>query len=149
MSKNLDLSVVIDTALGPLELEDAVGGYEIGKASFATAPTTWRKQEISAEYVEGTYVNRAVRENVQEALEVYVSGSTQFEFQTRVSALLDALGQLVYTITRRIGDAQEVWSCTVADYSLETQQEFLVATIGKVTARVPRLPTVTRTQVVP
>jgi hypothetical protein len=144
MSKNLDLSVVIDTALGPLELEDAVGGYEIGKASFATAPTTWRKQEISAEYVD-----RAVRENVQEALEVYVSGSTQFEFQTRVSALLDALGQLVYTITRRIGDAQEVWSCTVADYSLETQQEFLVATIGKVTARVPRLPTVTRTQVVP
>jgi hypothetical protein len=148
MSKDLDLSVVVETLAGPLELEDPDNGYELGKSSLGTRAVSWRKQEINAEYVEGTYLNRAVKENITEPLEVYVAGSTTYEFQTRMSVLLDAFGQLAYTITRRIGDAQEVWNCTVADYSVETSQEFLVARIGKVTANVPRLPTVVLTQVV-
>lgn len=148
MSKDLEVSVVIQTPLGDLELEDAENGYEVGKAAFASSQVSWRKQEINAEYVEGAYTNRAVRENVQETLEVYVAGLTQFEFQTRVRALTDAFGQLTYTITRTIGDAQEVWNCTVADYTVETSQEFLVATIGKISARVPRLPTAELSQVV-
>lgn len=145
--QRLHVSVVIATPTGPLELENPAGGYEIGKDSFARSSRSWRKQEISNEYTEGTYVNRAVLENVVEPLSVYVSGDTQFEFQERMRRLVDAFGQLQYTISRLIGDHEEVWACTVADYTVETSQEFLFATIGRVDAQVPRLPTSVSNQV--
>lgn len=148
MGKDLAVSVVIDTLLGPLELEDLASGYELHKETIGLRATSYRKVEVSGDFTEGTDTQRAVRANVTEQLSVWVAGTTQFEFQTRVRALTDALEQLSYTITRTVGDAIEVWQCTTADYSLETSQEFLVATIGLIKATVPRKPAVALSQVI-
>lgn len=142
------LALSISTALGPLALEDEANGYELHKDTFGTRNQSYRKTEVSGDWTEGTDVDRAVRENVVESVAVYVSGATHYQFATRLKALTDALEQLQYTITRQIGDLQEVWRCVPADYTVETGQELIFATMGLVRAQVPRKPAVTMTQVV-
>jgi hypothetical protein len=147
MSRDLAVSVAISTVLGPLELEDEDNGYWLHKESLGTRNISYRKLEISGDFTEGTDVDRALRANVVEALGVYVTGLTPYQFATRLKALTDALEQLQFTVTRIIGDAQEVWSCVSSEYSVETSQELLVARMGIVHAQVQRKPTVALTQV--
>ena len=146
---DLDVSAVITTLMGDLELEDPENGYELGKDSFSTRNVTYRKVEVSGDFTEGTDVDRSVRGNVTESLAVYVAGDTTYQFQMRVMQLTDALEQLAFTITRRVGDAQEVWNCVTSDYTVETSQEFLVAKIGLVRATINRKPRTMWTQVTP
>jgi hypothetical protein len=136
----LDLSCVIETAAGPLQLQDPESGYELAKESLASRSVNYRKIEVSGDFTEGTYTDRRVRGNVTESLSVYVAGESAYEFRQRVRRLTDALEQLAFTITMRVEDATETWRCTCADYSIDTTQEFMFATIGLVKATVPRLP---------
>ena len=141
------LEMAINTSLGWLELEDPAGGYELHKDALATQQTTWRKQEVESPWVEGTFVNRAVRGNVPEAVVVWVAGSTPFELDQRVSAFTEAIGQLQFQIRVQIGDLLETWTCFPGDFTVETQQEYRFATIALVRATIPRLPTTTKVQV--
>jgi hypothetical protein len=136
----LDIAFSIHGPAGWIDLEDPEGGYEAHKDTRATQAISWRKQEISSAYVEGTFVNDAVKENVVEALAIYVQGTTQFELSQRVQALTDALSQLQYEIKARYGNAEETWTCSVADITLEFGQELVSETMMLVRAQVPRLP---------
>ena len=149
MSKDLALSCVISTVLGPLQLEDEAHGYWLHKESFGTRNISYRKIEVAGDFTEGTDVDRALRGNVLEALGVYVAGATTYQFATRLKALTDALEQLQFTLTRIVGDAQEVWTCVASDYTVETSQELMVARLGIVHAQVGRHPSVVLSQVSP
>lgn len=141
------LAAAIHTQLGWLELEDAANGYELHKDSIATKQVTWRKQEVESPWAEGTFVNRAVRGNVTEAMHVWVAGASPFELDQRLTAFTDALGQLQYQVRVRTGDLLETWTCLPADYTIQTQQEYRFATLALVQATIPRLPTTTKAQV--
>lgn len=147
MSVDLVASVVVETALGPLELEDPTGGYELHKEAIGTRSVSHRKLEVAGDWSEGTDVDRSVRENITETLSVWVGGATHYEFETRLKALTDAFDQLRYSITRTVGDSRAVWTCTPGDYTIETSQEFMVAKVGLVRAQIPRKPAVVLTQV--
>ena len=144
----LDIAFSIHAPSGWLDLDDAAGGYEAHKDTRAGQSVTWRKQEIESPYVEGTFVNEAVRENVSEALAIYVRGGSPFELRQRVTALTDALSQLQYEVRMVEGNAQETWDCSVADYTIETPQEMINSTMALVRATVPRRPTVILEEVV-
>ena len=146
---SLTVSLVLDGPAGPIELQDPAHGYELHKDTFATAATTHRKQEVSSEWMEGTFTSRGVRDNILEQVVVWVSGATQYEFQSRLQAIIDALEQLSFTMTKTLGNARWDWSCSMADYSVETSQEMLFATTGLIRAQVPRRPLAPMTQVVP
>lgn len=145
---DLDVSASVLAPTGWIELEDAANGYELHKDSFARRATSHRKTEVANEWVPGTYVTRSVRESVSEDVVVYVRGASPFELSERVSALTDAYDQLAYSFKLRIGDLEQTWSCaSPADYTVETQQEFWIATLAVVRATVPRLPAMTIAQV--
>ena len=145
----LDVSAKIETPTGWIELDDPEGGYELAADSFATAAISHRKTEVSSEWLEGTFVTRSVRENVAEAVNVYVAGATPYELAARLKALTDGFDQLGYAMVVRFADAAEDWSCQVADYTIETKVEMRHATIALVKASVPRLPAKTLTRVFP
>lgn len=143
----LALSVRIHALAGWVELEDAVNGYEIHKDTRSQQAVTWRKQEINSPYVEGTFTNEAVRENVVEPVAIYVRGESQFELMTRVKVITDALGQLNFDMEFTVGNAKETWHCFASEYTVETQQEFVHGLLAVVRASVPRLPTVAMVEV--
>ena len=143
----LGVSVVVETPTGPLEVEDPANGYWLHKDSFASKSVTFRKLDLEGDYVEGADVLRAVRGNTTESLVIFVKGASHFEMATRVKILTDAFEQLQFGITRIIGNAQEVWSCRTSQYAIETEQAFQHATLAIVRAQVPRLPSVTLSEV--
>lgn len=146
---DLDVSAQIETASGWLVLEDAVNGYELHKESFNNRAVTWRKQDVSSDWLEGTYTNHAVRGNVIEPVAVYVTAATPYALSVKMDALTDALGQIQYGLKVRFGDLEETWTCFPADYAVEAGQELRFATMALVRAQIPHLPTITKAQVVP
>lgn len=144
----LDVSFEIETPTGWLECEDPANGYELHKESFVNRATSHRKQEINSNWVEGSYVSQAVRENVVEEVAIYVRGDTPYELWARKQALLDGLEQLAFTARLRFGDLLETWNCEISDYTEESPMEMRFATMAVIRARIPRLPSLTRSQVV-
>lgn len=144
---DLDIAMAIQAPSGWVELENLPGGYQVHKESRAEQATSWRKQEISSNFVEGTYVNDAVRENVTETVAVYVYGPTSFDLQARVKVLTDAFSQIRYSMRFRDGNLLTTWDCGVADFTVQTPQEMINATMAVVRAQVPRRPSVTTAKV--
>ncbi|HEY5787510.1 MAG TPA: hypothetical protein VIT65_22320 [Microlunatus sp.] len=144
----LEVAFSIQGVGGWIDLEDPASGYVVHKDTRAQQTVTWRKQEVTSAYVEGAFVNEAVREVIVEPLIVYVKGDTILELDQRVTALTDALSQLQFEVRAQLGNLRETWRCTVADYTIETTQEYLHATMATVRAQVPRQPTVVKEEVV-
>lgn len=147
LPNDLGLRVRIQTPAGWLELEDEQGGYEMHAEAFATQQVAHRKVDIEGDYVEGSYTVRSVRGQVTEALAVWVTGATSFDLATKVAALTAGLESISYVVEVTLGDSQETWTCSPADYTIESSQPFKFATVALVRATVPRLPAVSRIQV--
>ena len=145
---SLDVAFAIHGPGGWIELDDEAAGYETHKDARSEQAVTWRRQNIDSAYVEGTYTNEAVRENVTESVVIRVFGANQWEFSQRLEALTDALSQLQYDFRMQVGNLRETWKCSVADYTVQTPQEMLHASMGIVRAQIPRLPAVVREEVV-
>lgn len=149
MSDVLNVQISLETPTGWVDLEDELNGYYLHSDTMGTRSGTHRKTEVSNEYVAGTFVVRAVRENVTEALVIYVQGATPFQLKERVKVIEDGFDQLHYNVMIKDSDSVETWNCQLADYTLETSQPYQFATLALIRATVPRLPQVTRVQVVP
>lgn len=138
-ASDLDLQIKIFSATGWIDLEDG-RHYEVHKDTLATRQITHRQRTVTSEFIEGSFAATSVRENVNEALVIKVSGTSHYEWKRYIAKLTDALEQLTYQMMVRVEDATEYWDCQPANYSIETQQEFLHARLGVVRATVPRLP---------
>lgn len=147
MSTGLTFSVAISTVSGPLELQNPAGGYEVHAETFSEGAVTFRKQQIESPYVEGSFPILAVRENIARKLSVWVDGTSPYDREDKIFKLTEALRQLQYTLTFTESDQRIVYSCSVADYNVTTDQAQRYAGIALVQATVPTLPTVTRSRV--
>ena len=146
---DLDVAARINTPSGWLELNDRAGGYQLGPEAFTTAATGHRKAEISSEWMEGSFVTRAVRENIVETVSVYVYGQSAHQLAVRLQALTDGFDQLSYAMVVRFDDAEENWDCQVADYTTSSRAEMRRTNMALVTAQVPRLPSAALAKVYP
>jgi hypothetical protein len=136
---DLDLACRILGANGWIDLEDG-HHYAIHGESFAERQQTYRRREINSPWAEGSYPVNAVRENTTETLVVWVKGTSHYEWRVYLDRLTAALEQLSYRIMVRFGDMADYWDCFPADYSVQTQREFIHAKLGVVRAQVPRHP---------
>lgn len=144
---DIDVAVAINTAAGWLELEDEANGYELEASTRNEESVTWRKRTIEAEWVEGGFTVAAVKANVVETVAVWVAHPTSpFTLEERIRALTDGFEQLRYTMRWVWGDLQELWNCQPADYRITRNGPYMAATKALVTAQVPRLPSVVRSQ---
>lgn len=129
-------------------------GVDMHAESFAQRQVSHRKKEITSPWVGGSFVTLSVREQVQEQVSFWVDGedhlgtdpgkSLQQRMQERLDLLCSALDQLSYAVDVSIGDQVYRWDCSVADYTIETNQPMLEATLALVKATIPRSPSAVR-----
>lgn len=138
---DLLVQATISGALPDLVIDGSnAQAYELHPDTAAEQETSWRKQEASNTFVEGSFTTSAVRENVIEALSIWVNGDTQDEVDQRKFELLRRFGQRKYTVTLVLAGVTQVWSCFPAAYGVQTRHEYLHAPTTLVNAKVPRLP---------
>lgn len=148
MAADLDVSFEMNTPTGWIELEDPVNGYELHKDAFSTRSHGHKKNEVGNDWTAGEYVSRSTQSNVLEQVDFYVGGATIYACQMRLKAVLDGMHSLSYQSRFRMGDYRETWTCTVADYTLESEQALWVSKLVLVRAKIPRHPVVVAEQVV-
>jgi hypothetical protein len=138
---DLTVQAVLTGPLGTLTLDGTnADAYELHIDTKSEIAVSWRKQEASNEWVEGSFTTSAVRENVVETLAVWVNATTSALLEQRTVALVKFLGQLRYTVALTIDGVTHTWTCSPAEYTVSTKHEFQHARTALVTAKVPRLP---------
>lgn len=145
---DLDLSALLETPTGWLELEDLPSGFEIASDSFSEQGVSHRKTDINNEWIEGTFTSRSVRENITEKVSVYLRADTPFLLAEKIKQVTDAFDQLSFGMVVRFADCQETWVCSTSEYTIGTKAEMRHATMALVSAIVPRLPSCARVQVI-
>lgn len=135
----LSIGARITTPTGWLDLNDRTS-YQLEASSFGDRAVSWRKREVASDYVEGSFLVNAVRDNITEKLAVWVRGETHYDLARNRERLEEALCQLTYRLSFRTSDVTRYWEATVADYSVNTQREFLHSCIALVSATIPRHP---------
>jgi len=123
----LNLSVRISTTTGMwLELNDHVA-YTVADGSFEEQGVTFRRQEAPNPFLEGTFIVTALRNNVTDALNIYVSGTTQYEHAQRLATLKALFGQHQFQVERVVDDARTLWNCYASDYGSSASRPLLHA----------------------
>lgn len=136
----LDVGCVISSPSGLINLLAAP--YDLHAETKSEVSVTWRKKEVANVHIEGTYLVHAERENVMEQVYVWVENPNEKVLRTALLNLENAFSQLYYTISFRLGQDIETWTCETADYTVDRHYEFAHNKIALVKATVPRLPQV-------
>lgn len=146
---SIDLVVATEISTGPttwVSLEDEAAGYELEKTSFSDRTITAKQHSVGDDLVwlRGSVVLASAPGNVTETLAVWVTGTDAFDFDTKVADLTRWLTeQVTFQIRRTIGNSRQTWTCFAStQVRISTQQEYMVATTGLVTATITRLPDV-------
>lgn len=114
--------------------------YRLAADSFVDETLTWRKQEVTNPFVDGTWVVNATKENITSVVDVFVRTDSTLETAMAVKALRDVFSQVNYGIEFLIDDVVYFYRCYVADYSVKTPREFRFSTMAQFTAQVPHDP---------
>jgi len=133
---------------GWLDINDHLG-YELHADTLSGSQMRHRRQTASSAYLPGEFTITAVPENVDENVSVWVTGDTHHQMMQNLYQLQDAFSQLMFVMSWVIEDHAFWWSCQVADYQIQTQRELWHAKRTRITATVPRAPTVYYEQVIP
>lgn len=150
MAEELTLEAAVLTAGGSwLELEDPANGLRLHSESFSSREVRHRTQMADGVWVDGSFAQRATRENVTEQVSVWIDGEgSAFLYATRAKAVKDAFNQLSFSFRVRFGDLQETWVCPApSDYTESTDQPLRFATMGTLRFQVMHLPDVTLEEV--
>lgn len=142
---NLVVAAEVSWAGSWFALEDEANGFELGANSFGQREITMKTRKVGEDRVDlkGALTLAAAPGNVTETIEVYVSANDQATFDARMQQVENLLTQLKFQLRRTIGNSRQTWDCFAAEQiQITTNQPFLVATTGLISAQVPRLPDV-------
>lgn len=128
----------IQAPSGLLELTAAP--YDLDDQAMAEAAVSMRQRTVEADWVEGTFVLSSVRANVLENVNVYVEADTVSDWQTAKDALRESFEQLSYLLIERWENVERRFTCMPANYTMQSSGPMRFATMGKISAQVPRLP---------
>lgn len=132
----------INTAVGANFIDLTEPPYDLEVGAVAEAATAWKRKTVDNPHVEGSYTVHAERENSTIPVNVWVEDPDRDTVQARVNDLTNALSQLEFLIYYRVGLAEQIWTCEVSDYTVDTQQAYLHASMALVKAQVVRRPKV-------
>src|SRR5213075_2041152 len=97
----LDVTARIETPSGWVYLDDPINGYELHADTRKDFQVTHRKQTTNNSWTEGDFDITSVRGDITETVAVWITGSTQFEFDARLETLEAAFNQLAYRLMWR------------------------------------------------
>lgn len=134
----------IELNKGWLDINDGER-YKLESSSLSDSAVTWRKKELQSQYLPGTWVLSAVKDNIVENVTVWVIGEDHYAMTSAVRKLTDAFDQLYYSMWWKIDTDEFAWHCQLADYQITADRDLRHASMCKVVARVPRYPEVEHT----
>lgn len=126
-----------------VSLNDHVN-YQVSADTRENTTVSWRRIQTTSAVLEGTYTVHAVKETVNEQVNVLVFAPDQFDLAINVAKLEELFSQHSYRIRFTYDDYLEYWDCQMADYSLIRSQVYTHSTMAGLQAQVPRFPTVVR-----
>lgn len=137
-------SAILSGPAGNIELQNP-GIYKLEASTRADRSVTQRKITAGNPFVEGEFTVHSVRENVTEAVSVYVYASSAGVLRQRINEVCNALDQVHYTLAFKTDTDTETWTCMAAEYSIRQQHEFQHSYMALISASIPRLPKVVYT----
>lgn len=140
--ETIRLSMLIQRGDKWLQLQDPAAGFELHAETFSTKTVTHKKVDVESEWIEGSWTQRSLRNNITEMVSVWITGRSGAEMMGRVRRLTNALDQPSFRIYWEVDGYKELWYCQSADYTIESSQPMLFARQVLVKASVPRLPKV-------
>src|SRR5690606_16648555 len=105
-------SVTISRSGSPLILS-AANGYRV--RILGPGERSWRLAEVEGAYQHGSNILGARLARTTLPLQVAITGSSLSQVQSRESALVSAVSQVVYTVTVNLDGAIYEWRCHPAD----------------------------------
>jgi hypothetical protein len=126
---------------GWLNLNDTIN-YRMTADSFSTYSQSWRRTEVTSPWIAGKYLVHAVPDAVEEAVSVYVMGSSQIQMRSGIDYLIACATQLSYQIRYELDEIRITWDCLASDFSVETSRELLNNAMSVVKLSVTRQPQV-------
>lgn len=130
-----------------VDLNDSIN-FKVSGDSRGESTTQRRRLTAQSIIVEGTFTTHSVRDNTEEPFGIWVRGADQHEISTNLILLEDLFSQVSYQIRWTFDDTREIWDCFAADFSITRNQVFAHNTMALFSAQVPRLPGVTREEVI-
>jgi hypothetical protein len=128
---SIELSVrITNPGGGWIELNDHVT-FTIADGSFASEGVTWRRKQDTNEFLEGTYLVNALRENVTRPLNVWVTGDTHYDLEVALEKLKDLVGQRAFQVVRTVENVSTLWDCQASDYVTESDRPLLHARMAQ------------------
>lgn len=114
--------------------------FKVAAEDMGTSSTAWRRKEVASSFYNGTFLVHATKENVSEALSIWVYGQSQNDVSENLALLSELFSQDRFHIRVRYGDHQETWFCMTSDYSIERTHVYMHNQMAVFKAQVPRRP---------
>ena len=102
-----------------------------------------RRVTATSPYYDGTFLVHSTLENVQEALSIYVLGTSQNHVTENLMLLQEVFSQDSYQLRMSMDDHRETWSCQAADFTISRGQVQMHNCRATMKLSIPRLPQVT------
>jgi len=138
---NLEVACRVTTQSGWLDINSGV--YTLGRDSFASEGTTWRRQEAANPFVEGSWTVAAVRENTVVNLTVFIRGTEATPTFVALQALTDAISQRNFVIEFTVNGVKRTYTCNMGEFQVQLTTELRSSSMAQVIAQIPRNPSFT------
>lgn len=104
-----------ELGLAPLELQSLATGYQVAGPVAFGGVVRERTMAPTVPWLDYERIKHARITNGSYQVQIVVSGSTQVEMHTREQALMDAFGQVEFTLTHRVNGITRAYACMAAD----------------------------------
>ena len=138
-SPKIGLSVRVSLDGLWLELNDGIS-YTVAEGSFEEQSVSYRRREAENPFLEGVHVVDSLRENVTEAVKVYVRGGDAWTTSQLVGRLKSAFGQQRFQVEVLDGNRRVLWNCYASDHSVQTSRPLRHARMALVKVELLRDP---------
>lgn len=113
-----DFDLEISDGVNWISLNDHVN-YRVGAEGLGNSTQTLRRLSTTSPYYDGTFLVHSTKENVEEQLTIYITGSSQNHVTENILRLEELFSQDLYNVRLRLDDHMETWLCQPADYGID------------------------------
>lgn len=137
-----EFDLTISYGLENISLNDVIN-YQVSSEDFGNKQQSLRRIEADSPYYDGSFTVHVTKQNVTESLSIYVRGASQNHVTENLLFLEELFMQPTYTMTLRMDDHLETWSCEPSEYSIERSHIYMHNGMAVFKVQVLRHPTVT------
>lgn len=133
---------------GWVDLNDGIAYTVATDPTLTSSAKTRRKILATSPVLDGDYLIHATDAMVTEQLKFWVYGIDQAELASNLLNLESIFDQYDYRVRIVADNYQEIWTCQMADITIERSQVYLHNLMAGFTATVMRFPTPVREELV-